>query len=66
VARRKNKKKNTFFFKRTGKRKTRSRELGSGVRSTFSALGVVFVLAGLVVGFFYLEFPIEIIFMKKS
>jgi hypothetical protein len=55
VAKRKRKKKSKLFFKRTGKRKKHNLKLGSGIRATFSVLGVVFVLAGIVIGFFYLE-----------
>jgi hypothetical protein len=53
---RKRKKKNSTIFKRKGtRRKARSFELGPGLKATFSVMGLVFLLAGVVVGFFYLE-----------
>ncbi|MHC4130999.1 MAG: cell division protein FtsQ/DivIB [Planctomycetota bacterium] len=53
---RKSKKKSRAIFKRKGtRRKARSFELGPGLKATFAVMVIVFLLAGVVVGFFYLE-----------
>jgi hypothetical protein len=56
VARRKRKKKGGAFFKsKSSRKKTRSFEFGPVFKATFMAIAAVFILAAIVVGFFYLE-----------
>jgi hypothetical protein len=55
LARKRKKKSNTIFKRKGARRKPRSFELGPGLKPIFTVIVIVFLLAGIVVGFFYLE-----------
>ncbi|MHC4271322.1 MAG: cell division protein FtsQ/DivIB [Planctomycetota bacterium] len=55
MARKRKKKSNTIFKRKGARRKPRSFELGPGLKPIFTVIVIVFLLAGIVVGFFYLE-----------